>query len=132
MRETLIDNEFASLWYYPDTKIIHHQFKKFIYGPAFREVIMKGLEYFENEGCEKWLSDDRGNSALHPDDKEWGDTNWTPRVIAAGWKYWALILPEKVIGQMNMRRLIQEYLERGVEVEVFSNPEEGLAWLESK
>ena len=27
-KEVLIDNDYATLWYYPDTKIIHHKLKK--------------------------------------------------------------------------------------------------------
>ncbi|HOQ00777.1 MAG TPA: hypothetical protein PK604_08135 [Acetivibrio clariflavus] len=38
-KEILIDNDYASLWYYPDTKIIHHKFKKFIYGDQLKKYL---------------------------------------------------------------------------------------------
>ncbi len=132
MRQTIIDNEYASLYYYPDKKIVHHEWHRFVFGKYFREVLTRGAEILESNGCQKWLSDDRGNSALHPEDKAWGDENWAPRVIKAGWKYWALVMPENVIGQLNMTRIVNEYLERGVEVRVFSDPDEAMKWLESK
>ncbi len=34
-RTTEIDNEFVTMWYYPDEKIVHHQFHKFISGGRF-------------------------------------------------------------------------------------------------
>jgi hypothetical protein len=130
---TVLDNDYASLWYYPEKKVVHHQWKKYAYGKAFQEVLIKGTEAFEQYGGDKWLSDDRNFGAIHGDDKEWGDANWVPRVIKAGWKYWAMILPEKVIGQMSITRLTKEYSTAlGIEVNIFSDPDEAMRWLESK
>ncbi len=131
-KEIIIDNEYASLWYYPEQKIVHHKFHQFIHGDKFREVLMKGADLFEQKGCVKWLSDDRNNSALRAEDIEWGNQNWTPRVINAGWKYWALMMPDKVLGKMNMRPLIDQYLKQGVNVEVFDDVDEALKWLASR
>ena len=41
--ETIIKNEFATLLYYPQSKIIHHQFHKPTFGKTFRNVLMQGL-----------------------------------------------------------------------------------------
>lgn len=129
---TIIDNDFATLWYHPDKKIVHHQFHKFIFGQAFRDVLTRGAEIFEQYGARKWLSDDTNNGALPKDDSEWALGVWQPRVMKAGWKYWAIVMPEKVIGQMNMRRWAKTYSEQGIEVEMFSDPDEAMRWLASK
>jgi hypothetical protein len=131
-KEIIIDNEYASLWFYPEHKIVHHKFHQFIHGDKFREVLMKGADLFEQKGCKKWLSDDRNNSALRAEDIEWGNQNWAPRVLNAGWKYWALMMPDKVLGKMNMRPLIDQYLEQGVKVEIFDDVDEALKWLSGK
>jgi hypothetical protein len=131
-KQTILDNDYASLWYHPEKKIIHHHFKKFAYGDHFRSVLEKGLEVLKQNGASKWLSDDRKNSALKSEDGEWGETNWVPRVIKAGWKYWGIVLPEKVVGQMNMKQFIEANSRRGVIVKVFSDPDEALRWLESQ
>ena len=131
-KTTILDNEFATLWYHPEQKIVHHKWHKYIFGQHFRDVLSKGLELFEENGCQKWLSDDRNNPAFHPDDQEWGVTIWTPRVIAAGWKYWALVLPEQVLGQRSMKRLADQMREFGVEVYLSSDSDQGLKWLKSQ
>ncbi len=41
-RQTIIETEYATLWYYPEEKIVHHQFHKFIHGDEFRKVMLKG------------------------------------------------------------------------------------------
>jgi hypothetical protein len=129
---TIIDNEFVTLWYYPEKKIVHHQFHKFLYGQAFRDALNAGVELLQKYGAQKWLSDDRKNSALPKEDVEWAETDWFPRTKKAGWKYWALVLPEQVIGQMNMKRFVRDYSEQGVTVQVFSDPAEAMIWLEKQ
>lgn len=128
----IIDNEFATLQYHPDKKIVHHKWKQWMPSQPFREVLTKGAEVFEKYGAQKWLSDDRENGALSSDDAEWALSDWSARVIEAGWKFWAVVMPEKVIGQMNMRGFVDIYAERGVSVQVFSDPDKAMTWLESQ
>lgn len=71
------------------------------------------------------------NGALPPTDLEWADKVWFPQTVKAGWKYWALVLPEEVIGQMNIKRHIKLYKDRGITVEVFRDPDEAIRWLEA-
>ncbi|MFW5955709.1 MAG: hypothetical protein ACOCSK_03110 [Rhodothermales bacterium] len=131
-KEVILDSEFATLWYHPDSKIIHHHFKKYAYGEHFRNVLDKGYEVLKENNAQKWLSDDRNISALKKEDGEWAETVWVPKVLEAGWKYWAMVLPKKVVGQMNLRHFINANAERGIVVNVFSDPEEALSWLESQ
>jgi hypothetical protein len=129
---TIIDNEYVTLCYYPDKKIVHHKFHKFIHGPAFRDVLNTGVGILKKHGARKWLSDDRNNSALPQEDLKWARTEWFPRTVKAGWKYWALVQPEKIVGQMNMKRVVKDYSEKGVIVQVFLDPEEAMTWLEAQ
>ncbi len=129
--QTIFENDYATLWYHPEKKIVHHQFHKYIYGAEFREILNKGIEAMEQYGAQKWLSDDRNNSSLTKDDTDWSLTDWTPRVMKAGWKYWAIVLPKKVVGQVTMKRFADMYNEKGITVRLFSEPDEALAWLES-
>jgi hypothetical protein len=125
----IIDNEFASLVYHPETKIVHHTFHKPIGGSKFREVLNSGAETLKKYGAMKWLSDDRGNSALSPEDTEWSKTDWFPRSFQAGWKYWALVVPEDILARMNLKEFVDSYVEQGLCVMVFSKPEDAMKWL---
>lgn len=48
--ETILENDYATLWYHPESKIVHHKFHKFIYGEKFRSVLNRGLEILEEHG----------------------------------------------------------------------------------
>ncbi|MFL0198830.1 hypothetical protein ACJDU8_25250 [Clostridium sp. WILCCON 0269] len=129
---TIIDNEYASLWYYTETKIIHHEIKKYIYGKPLQDLLNQGTEVLKKNGAKKWLSDDRNNSALRPQDSEWTDNVWLPNTVKAGWKYWALVQPEKIIGQINMKKKTSFVTDGGVVVKVFNDPNEAMKWLENQ
>jgi hypothetical protein len=128
---TVLDNENITMWYYSESKILHHQVHQFFFGKTFRDIMNKGVEVFQKYGAQKWLSDDRQVTAFSKEDLEWGDKDWFPRVAKSGWKYWAIILPEKVVGQMTVKKLADTYSARGVKTRVFSSPDEAKLWLES-
>jgi hypothetical protein len=128
----VLDTEKASVWIYEKEKIVHHKLKKFIFGDDFKQVLTTGADLFIEYGCKKWLSDDGDNSALRQEDLDWGIINWKQRMIPAGWKYWAIVMPVSTIGKMNMRPLIENYKKSGVTVEIFESPEEGFEWLVSQ
>jgi hypothetical protein len=125
----LMNNEHVALWYHPDVKVIHHQIHGFVPSQVFRELLTRGAEALEEHQAQKWLSDDTKSSPIRPEDYHWGDTVWAPRVIAAGFKYWAIVLPDKAVAQIQMQRFCEEYRARGVTVELFERDDRALAWL---
>lgn len=128
---TIMNTDYATLWYHPDSKVVHHYFKTSVSGDNFRQVLNRGIDLLEEHNACKWLSDDRNNSALTPEDSLWAFEDWEPRVFAAGWMYWAIVLPQGVVGRMDMARNIAAVREAGLHVSVFTDPAEALAWLES-
>ncbi len=132
MKQVVLDADSATVWVYPTKKVIHHKFKRYTYGDDLKAVLLKGLETLEKYQCDKWLSDDRANSALSSEDNEWSVKVWAPEAAKGGWKHWALILPEKILGKMYMKRVVDEFARLGIVVEFFSTPEEGLEWLDAQ
>jgi hypothetical protein len=130
--KVIINNEFAKLIVHPGKKIVHHQFKKYIFGNAFREVMTKGVDVFIKYECTKWLSDDRENAALKQEDIQWSQIRWEKRILDKGWKSWAVILPKKAVGQITMKGIIDRNKELGVSVEIFTNPTQAMEWLEKQ
>jgi hypothetical protein len=128
---TVMNDPNITMWYYPESKTLHHQVHRFFFGQQFRDVMNKGVEIFQKYGANKWLSDDRDVTAFAKEDLEWGDKDWFPRVQKAGWKYWAIVMPAKVVGQLTVKKLADNYSARGVTTRVFSTSEDALKWLES-
>lgn len=127
----ILSNQYATVVFHYDKKIVHHTFHQPISGEAFRQVLNTGIELLRLHGATKWLSDDRGNGPLSPEDTEWSKTNWFPRAFEAGWKYWALVVPEDIYAQMNLKEFVDSYYEQGLRIMVFVEPDAALRWLDS-
>jgi hypothetical protein len=127
----IFKNDQISVFYYPDDKIIHHQCHKQCAGQPFREAILAATATLEAHKATKWLSDDRLNPSLTPDDQKWAAEVWQPRILKAGWKSWALVLPQQALGQMRMNVMVMQYAKLGVTAKTFSDPAQALAWLKS-
>lgn len=127
--QIVLDNDYATLRYLPEEKIIYHTFNKPIGGERFREVLLNGTQLLTQHGAKKWLSDDRKNSIFDEDDTNWINTIWLPGAIQAGWKFWALVVPEEIAGRMNMDQFIGPILNLGVRVTVFTELDQAHDWL---
>jgi hypothetical protein len=126
---TILDNEYATLVYHPESKIVHHVFHKPISGEEFRKVLDGGIALLQKHEARKWLSDDRNNSALSDEDTEWSKSDWFPRAQAAGWKFWALVVPPDLMARMNLKEFVDTYFDAGLRTMVFTDPEEAKEWL---
>lgn len=131
IKVTLLDNAIATLWYYPQLKVIHHKFHEGISGDRFREVLELGADLVSTEKCVKWLSDDRGNAALSAEDVLWVAGDWTTRMLDGGWKYWAILLPDLYLGKQSLMPIIHNYKKMGITVDVFEDAMSALTWLSS-
>jgi hypothetical protein len=128
---TIMDSEAATLWFHAEAGIVHHRFKKSVSGDDFRWILEGGLQLLKARGASKWLSDDRTNGALDPQDAQWAMNDWAPRAAAAGWRYWAIVLPRSAGGTEDMKQYIDRGPALGVDVQLFFDPLLALAWLES-
>lgn len=130
--ETVFDNEFAKILYYPETGIIHHQWKQYCSGQIFRDMMLGASDYLGSHKGSKWLSDDRNYTTITEEDSIWGRKVWFPRTVHAGWKHWAMILPERHIGTIAMRGIVNEYRAAGINAQFFADVPEAMEWLVSQ
>lgn len=130
--EKHLDNEYITMWYHKDKGIVHHEWHKFLSGDKMREAFMTGTELLRKNKGTKWLSDDRKYPLLSAEDGKWAETTWFPETVKAGWKHWAIVLPEKPVGQINIKAFIKKYAEAGINAMIFTNPDEAMKWLESQ
>jgi hypothetical protein len=129
---TILDDDYVSMWYHPEARVVHHKFHKYVWGAALRDALNRGVSVFIEHGASKWLSDDRASGALSKADTEWAMNDWFPRVLKAGWKHWGIVLPENAVGEINIQRFAAAYSARGVTTQVFSDPGAAMSWLEKQ
>jgi hypothetical protein len=129
---TVLDDEYATLWYHPEEKIVHHQIHKFLVPGVFEKLLSTGADLMEKHGACKWLSDDRANVVVSPEDLKWADDHWAPRVQKAGFKYWAIVVPSNAVAALQMKALQAKRAAQNIEVAMFETVDEAMAWLTSR
>jgi hypothetical protein len=115
--------------YHPEEKIVHHTFHQTIGGQEFRQILTTGIELMKKHEATKWLSDDRENSVLSPEDSEWAMKEWFPNAKNAGWKFWALVVPTDILARMNLKQFVDDYHQQGLRIMVFTDPDQAMEWL---
>lgn len=131
MRETIVEYPEMTLYFHPEHGIVHHENRKAAHGPAFRDVLTRGVELLRTRGACKWLSDDRHYYVLPPDDDKWGSEVWFPMALAAGWKYWAVVRPHKAVAELNVSRFVKTFGDLGITARMVSDFHEAWDWLVS-
>ena len=131
-RDLVFESEHMSVWCYPEQRLIYHQMHKYCMGEPFRAGMMAGTQAMQRHRAISWLSDDRLNGPLPDDDEQWAGTLWFQQTKSAGWKYWAMVLPERAVGKLNVKRYIELSRQRGIEVQSFVTPAPALEWLNTR
>lgn len=126
----IVDNEFITVRYLDDQRIIYHTVHKPLTDQVLKDAVNAGTDALREYGACKWLSDDRKNGPVSPEIVEWGREDWNPRTIAAGWKYWANVVPEELASAGTLAPIIGDLSKLGLRMEVFTDLEEAFQWLD--
>lgn len=128
----IFDDEYMSLWYHPETGIVHHRINSYLVHGGFRKLLTASADLLEAHRATRYLSDDRNNIVVDPADIKWADDNWYPRVIKAGLKHWALVLPSTIVGTLQANSILERRRSQGLDVQGFGSVEAATAWLQGK
>ncbi|MFN8527695.1 MAG: hypothetical protein U0670_03685 [Anaerolineae bacterium] len=128
----IVDNQYITVQYLPEKQMIYHTVHQPIYDiRLLKDALNAGTDALQKYGVYKWLSDDRKNGALPPEVVEWGLEDWNPRTIAAGWRYWANVVPKELAAAGALMPVMEALFGMGLRMMVFSDLDEAIAWLDS-
>lgn len=126
----VIDNSYARLSYDTEKKIVFHTFHEGLDTAHFQMVLNKGIEILREHGAIKWLADTRAIKPLTEEQGRWIATDWLPRAVTTGWKYWALVVPDSIESRASMAHHVDFFEGKGVRLNTFTKMDEAWAWLE--
>ncbi len=130
---TALSNDYFDLLFHEDEKIVHHIYKTPMDSDHLQELLSAGTDLMEEHGATKWLSDNRLLvNAFSNEAAEWVNNVWLPRTIKAGWKYWAMVVPQSLIGQADHVKYVESFYNTGVWVTVYSDVEPAMKWIKER
>lgn len=127
----VVKNEFLTLQYLPDKNMLYHVVHKPVDEEIFKSALNAGVEMISQHGIQKWFSDDRKNGPFSQAFSEWVIADWIPRAIAAGWQYWANVVPEDLKAAGTLMPFIEVLQEKGLRMGVFSHTDKATEWLDN-
>jgi hypothetical protein len=130
---TVLSNKYFDLLFHEDTKIIHHIYKPLMSSDQLKELLSAGTDLMEKYRSTKWISDNRQLVNTFSDEAaQWVNNVWLPRTVKAGWKYWAMVVPDSVIGRADHIKYVESFHNTGIWVTVYTTVEPAMDWLESR
>lgn len=125
----IFENEHGTVRFDTKGHYVYHTFHGPIGGKPFQEILNTGLDTLAANKAIKWLSDDRKNAEFSPEDVEFAVADWGPRAAAAGWKFWALVVPEDIAARASMQDIVTVFYQLGVRVMIFTDVPSAQEWL---
>ncbi len=96
----------------------------------FREGIIQTLKAVEKYHTKKLLSDTRKHAVVTLNDSTWVAKEIVPKLISAGLKYHAMVLPESIFGKMAIDNY-QANVNNNLFIQNFKSREIAIQWLQT-
>jgi hypothetical protein len=131
-KQVILDNGKVRILFYDEYKILHFKFTGLTHGQELIESMKKGMEVFIENKATKWLSDKGETPVFNKSDLDWNDTVFKPTMLKAGWKYWAVVEPEKASSKMLFDKFKKEYAKLDFSFKMFDTADAALNWLKEQ
>jgi hypothetical protein len=95
----------------------------------FAAALEAGLGALIEHRGSRWLADCRDMKTIQQSDQEWLDTSWFPRVITAGLRRMAVVIPKSGLAMTNLEDIMRKVPADKIDVEFFATVAEAEKWI---
>jgi hypothetical protein len=95
----------------------------------FAAALEAGLGALIEHRGSRWLADCREMKAIQQSDQEWLDRSWFPRMIAAGLRRMAVVIPKSGLALSNLKDIISKVPADKIDVQYFATVEQAQGWI---
>ena len=123
------ETDFVKVFWDDATGAVHLRWSGFVNSAQLREGLEAGLALVEEKGARRWVGDCTRLGPMSSEEQAWVNTDWFPRLLAAGMERMAVIMPAKVIASMAVDNIMQEVEGTSLVTCHFGDYDEGCAWV---
>ena len=104
-----IDESFVKIDWDEQNQCIVADWKGIGRGGAYRAALDKSLELVKKHKARRWLGIMlEANGVMAPEDAAWLKDDWFPRLLAAGGRRFAVVLPGPALSALQLNRIKRE------------------------
>lgn len=114
-----------------DAQIVLVEWDGWANSNEFAALLDAEIQALKEHRGSRLLADCRRQKVLNPKDQDRANREWLPRALAEGLKRFAIVVPESVVADMNIRDSLDKASAPALEVGYFATLEEAREWLAS-
>jgi deoxycytidine triphosphate deaminase len=119
----------ASVRWDEDDQFVFVEWDGWANSTEFDALLEAEIQALKQHHSSRLLADCRRQKVLHQKDQDRANREWLPRALAAGLKRFAIVLPESVVAEMNVRDSLDKASGTGLEVGYFATVDEAREWV---
>jgi hypothetical protein len=129
--EVYKDYPYVTLGWDDEAKVAISTFKSgFMRAEAFKAAREEFLVLIKLKKAYKTLSDGREMAVLSQETQKWVSEDWAPRVLAAGVRYSAIIVPKDFLAKMSAEAIVSNSAD--MTAHYFDDQAAALKWLKEQ
>jgi hypothetical protein len=127
--QVLYSSETLTLSWVPTDRYLKVERSGFIKGAAFRRELELIVEELTARRASRQLNDFRKMKPVAPDDQDFINRDWLPRLVRAGLRHSAVLAPESAIAQMSLTAIVARVADTELVTQYFAHQDAAVAWL---
>lgn len=113
----------------PTCEAVHLEWQGWADSTERKELLEAGLNMLTQHRGTRWLADCRDMKAVKQSDQDWIDRSWFPRILAAGLRRMAIVMPKSGLARMNVEDILSRVPGTKLDTECFAAVESATEWL---
>jgi SpoIIAA-like len=113
----------------PTCEAVHVEWQGWADSTELREVLEAGLGALTGHRGSRWLADCGDMKVVQQSDQEWIEQSWFPRVLGAGLRRMAIVIPKSGLARMNLEDILRRVPGTRLDVAYFATVEEASIWI---
>jgi hypothetical protein len=102
------DEEFGTVQYDDRSEAVIGQLTSFVQGKPFKEYMNAMIEATRDQSANNMIGDTSSlDGPVSQEDQAWSVQDWAPRAEAAGLEHLALVMPESVVAEMSVDKIVE-------------------------
>jgi len=125
-------NDCINVYWDEPIKAVCGEWLRYAEGDEYRDGLKAGVDLIAQKGSSRWLADTRNLGPITQEDQNWTTEYLIPKVVKAGMRSTAIVIPRRVIAKMGLNKILSKVGDNEFATSHFDKLEDARKWLGSQ